>query len=276
MVFYHVPLANSAVERLDLALIDAATLAKDADGWVILDARPRAQWLEGAVPGAFSFSWQDYTRTDEDGVPYQPPPLQELTGILGRLGIDDKTPVVVYGDADSSWGGEGWTAWLLSWLGHKGPVRVLDGGIQSWRSLGYPTSEGGRQGKEGRFVRHYEAQLTPEIAETFADIRSRQGQQPVLVDTRSNWEWLLGHIPGAVHIPWTEFFAGPERRPLRSDELKSLLARHGIDPGHPIVYYCEGGIRSAYAWMAHTLAGLPPARNYEGGVAEWRLRSSGS
>jgi thiosulfate/3-mercaptopyruvate sulfurtransferase len=38
----------------------------------------------------------------------------------------------------------------------------------------------------------------------------------------------------------------------------------------PVVYYCKGGIRSAYAWMVHVLAGFPGACNFEGGMEEWK------
>jgi thiosulfate/3-mercaptopyruvate sulfurtransferase len=51
---------------------------------------------------------------------------------------------------------------------------------------------------------------------------------------------------------------------------EKLLAKHGVDLRKPVVYYCTGGIRSGYAWMVHTLAGLPNGRNYEGGMEEWK------
>jgi thiosulfate/3-mercaptopyruvate sulfurtransferase len=47
---------------------------------------------------------------------------------------------------------------------------------------------------------------------------------------------------------------------------------HGVDAEKPLVYYCTGGVRSAYAWMVHQLCGLPPARNYGGGMEDWTRR----
>jgi thiosulfate/3-mercaptopyruvate sulfurtransferase len=47
-----------------------------------------------------------------------------------------------------------------------------------------------------------------------------------------------------------------------------------VNTAKPVVYYCAGGIRSAYTWLVHELAGLPDARNYEGGMAAWQKRDT--
>jgi thiosulfate/3-mercaptopyruvate sulfurtransferase len=91
-----------------------------------------------------------------------------------------------------------------------------------------------------------------------------------LIDTRSAWERILNRIPGSVHIPWTEFHSGADRRPLPREALQRLLQRKGVSLSRPVVYYCSGGVRSAYAWLVHELAGVSNARNYGGGMEEWK------
>lgn len=254
----------------DLGLIDAATLRGSAAKWVLLDARPKADWEAGHIPGAVSFAWEDCTRTDANGVKYSSFPPQELAAVLAGLGIDEKSPLVIYGDADKSWGGEGYDVWLLSWLGHKGPIRLLNGGIQSWRSSNLPLAKGAEQ----RVVKktRYQVQLKPRSIIATEEVQSGKDAY-ALVDVRSTLEWITGKIPGAVHIPWEDFYAGKERRPLSAPELKKLLARHGVDLSKPVVYYCLGGVRSGYAWSVHQLAGLPEARNYKGGWEAWGKRA---
>jgi thiosulfate/3-mercaptopyruvate sulfurtransferase len=253
-----------------LGLIEPLALNQNLSGWVILDARPKSAWLAGHIPGALSFSWENYTRTDEDGVPYRVWPPEELARQLGKMGINENSPIAVYGDADSSWGGEGWDCWVLSWLGHKGPIRLVAGGIRAWKNNKLPVKEGVEQTKSrpGR----YQFKVNPGLDITTAELE-RERAAVTLIDTRSTLEWLRGRIPGATHIQWTEFYSGAERRPLSADALKKLLQKEGIDVHKPIVYYCAGGIRSAYAWMVHQLAGLPPARNYEGGFEAWKKLS---
>jgi thiosulfate/3-mercaptopyruvate sulfurtransferase len=262
---------SSSAFSSTLGIIEAFDLKKNPAGWTILDARPKSEWTAGHIPGALSFSWEDYTRTDEQGIPYRVWQPQALAKALGAMGINENTPVVVYGDADKSWGGEGWTCWVLSWLGHKGHIRLLSGGIQSWKTNAFPVHAGAEQ-KNIKNVR-YNVQLDPALDITTVEIeKNRAGL--VLVDTRSTLEWFRGKIPGAVHIPWDDFYSGKDRRPLSPDALKKLLHKKGVDTRKPVVYYCTGGIRSGYAWMAHQLAGLPTAKNYEAGYEAWQKQHS--
>ena len=254
----------------DLGLIDAETLRDHSAEWVILDARPKADWEAGHIPGAIQFFWDNYTRTDAQGIEFSSFPPEELAAALSGLGIDEKTPVVVYGDADKSWGCEGYDVWLLTWLGHEGPIRLLKGGIQAWRNLNFPLASGTETPAAKKAV--YQINLQPQCIASTEDVRNGNGSC-VLVDVRSTFEWIKGRIPGAVRIPWEDFHTGKDRRPLPPEELKKLLARHGVDTSKPVVYYCTGGVRSAYAWMTHQLAGLPDAHNYKGGWAAWEKRS---
>jgi len=250
----------------DLGLIDASTLNSGPAKWVILDARSKADWEAGHIRGAIPFSWDSYTRTDALGVAYSSFPPSELAVALAGLGIDERTPIVVYGDADKSWGSEGYGVWLLSWLGHKASIRLLNGGIQAWRAQHLPLVKGVE--KPAARKARYQVNLKPQFFVSTEEVQKVRGSF-ALVDVRSGFEWFKGRIPGAVHIPWEDFYVGKDHRPLPAAELKTLLARHGVDPSRPVVYYCLGGVRSAYAWTVHQLAGLPDARNYKGSWAAW-------
>lgn len=265
IIISYTPAATAA----DLGLIDAAALKGNTGKWVILDARPRSDWEAGHIQGAIPFSWEIYTRTDARGVEYSSFPPNELAAALAGLGIDEKSAVAVYGDADKSWGGEGYAVWLLSWLGHKGPIRLLNGGIQSWRSRNLPLNKGAERPAPTK--PRYLVDLKPQYIVSTEDIQRGKGAY-TLVDVRSTFEWIKGRIPGAIHIPWDDFYTGNDHHPLPQSELKKLLAKKGVDTSRPVVFYCLGGVRSAYAWTIHQLAGLPDARNYKGSWAAWEKR----
>ena len=254
------------VFAFDPGVIAPEALNGHSGEWVILDARPMGKYAEGHLPGAFSFSWENYTRTDDKGIPYRLLPPDQLAAALGRMGIDAKTPVVVCGDADTSWGGEGWGCWVLALLGHTGPVRLLDGGIAAWQEMGFPLETGMRAPAAKPVV--YMVRLDSSVTVTAEDLRRNPGKYQV-VDTRSLFEWIKRRIPGSTHIEWTQFFTGDDRRMHDSKAVRALLEKNGIDPAKSVVYYCTGGIRSGYAWMAHRLAGFPTAVNFEGGMVEW-------
>ena len=259
---------------LDLRRIDASAAAAKQNQLVFLDARPLEKWRQDHIPGALSFSWETYTSIDADGVKYRIFSPEKLAAALGERGIRNTDAIVVYGDADSSWGGEGWVVWMLAWLGHQGPVYYLDGGIGAWQSIGQPMNN---TAEKIRTPAAYALKLQPQVTISGKEIAARQ-QGINLIDTRSYLtEWLPGHIPGAIHIPWEKFYEGPHRQALSPEALKALLIQHGVDLHKPVVYYCAGGIRSGFAWMVHELSGLPGAVNFEGGMEEWNfIKSAGN
>ncbi len=255
---------------LDLGSIEPPQLKAQLGEWIILDARPGKDWERDRIPGALSFSWEDHIQGNGSDGPYRLPTPERLASQLGKMGITESSPVVVYGDADRSWGGEGWNVWVLSWLGHKGPIRLLDGGIQGWRKRSYPLAAGAAG--EPPAGRHYTMDLRSELNIEAVQLEDR-GAPLSVIDTRSSIEWLTGHLPNAIHIPWTEFYAGKERRPIDGMALSRLLREHGVDLDKTVVFYCTAGVRSAYAWMVHTLAVSRTARNFGGGMSDWRVFS---
>ena len=252
---------------IDLGLIEPGELSQPRSAWTVLDARPKKEWQAGHIPGAVSFSWEDYTRTDEKDIPYRTLPPPQLAEALGKMGIDANTSLVVYGDAETSWGGEGWACWVLAWIGHQGRVRLLNGGIQAWTGQGFSINTGEENIHKATTV--YHVQVQPSVNITAEKIRNATSSYQ-LVDTRSTLEWIKGRIPGAVHINWEDFFTGKNRHPIGRSELRSLLTKSDINPDATVVYYCTGGIRSGYAWLVHSLAGLSPPVNFEGGMEEWK------
>ena len=211
--------------EFDLELIDPNALRASLSQWTLLDARPRDRWEERRLPGALSFHWGDITNTDDRGVRYRTPAPERLAELLGEMGISESDSLVVYGDADSSWGGEGWACWVLTLLGHQGRLRLLDGGIQAWKEQGFPLDTGKADAQ--RSAAEYRLSLRPEVEVSVSEL-AEDPSRWTLVDTRSTLEWFMGsRLPGAIHIPWTEFFTGSERRPLDPRRTHSLLKREG-------------------------------------------------
>lgn len=227
-------------------LVDAREAAELVDrGATVLDARGPVAYLAGHLPGAVRVDW----RLGVTGGP--------LSGTLGdpaktgqafaALGVDDHRPVLVVGDWTRSWGEEGRVAWNLVYLGHPA-VSVLEGGQAAW--IG-PLEAGPVTPSPGRFT----VRPRPEVRAT----RARVTEPGVrLVDVREPEEYagatpygeaVGGHIPGAVNLPW---------RTLPGAAV----------PEGPLVVYCTGGVRSAFAWVILTDAGHSVA-NYDGSWWEW-------
>ncbi len=81
-----------------------------------------------------------------------------------------------------------------------------------------------------------------------------RGDEVQILDVREQWEWDLGHIETARHIPLSEVMAGGERDRLRSDK--------------PVVVVCKSGNRSELATLMLQARGFD-AHNLTCGTEGW-------
>lgn len=82
------------------------------------------------------------------------------------------------------------------------------------------------------------------------------GSAPLVVDVRSRREYLAGHVPGAVHVP---FWA----MPVRAGELRRSRAA-------PIVVYCGHGPRAELAAAALRARGFSRVECLRGHMHAWQ------
>lgn len=83
--------------------------------------------------------------------------------------------------------------------------------------------------------------------------RVRRGDSLSIIDVREPFEWQIGRIPGARHIPMREVMS-------HIDELRS---------SSETVLYCHGGVRSLRVANDLAGAGLRGLLNLEGGIDAW-------
>jgi rhodanese-related sulfurtransferase len=83
------------------------------------------------------------------------------------------------------------------------------------------------------------------------------GKAPLILDTRSRYEYENGHLPGALFFPfWKAFFADD-----------SILKRCKTEP---IVVYCQHGPRASFAEFALRQSGCTNVLELEGHMAGWK------
>jgi molybdopterin/thiamine biosynthesis adenylyltransferase/rhodanese-related sulfurtransferase len=81
-------------------------------------------------------------------------------------------------------------------------------------------------------------------------------EPPALVDIREQDEWDEGHIPGAVHIP--------------RGNLESRVEATVPDKERPVLLYCAGGSRSAFAAKTLEELGYERVSSLAGGYTDWK------
>ncbi len=78
-------------------------------------------------------------------------------------------------------------------------------------------------------------------------------------------------IPGAIHRDWTHN-SPPTAASSRPRNCARSSKRSASIRESEIIPYCQGGYRSANAYIALRLAGYPRVRNYLGSWGEWGNR----
>ncbi|UBV43048.1 sulfurtransferase [Deinococcus taeanensis] len=235
----------------------------------------------GHAPGAVKVDWQQdfWHPVERDFIT-----PEEVSALLGRLGIKENDTIVLYGDKSNWWAA--YAYWFLSYSGVKNPLKLMNGGRQKWVAEGRPTTTDAPSIEPGS----YPALTRDESLRAFRDevrahLESVRGGTGALVDVRSPDEFsgkvthmpnypqegVLrgGHIPGARSIPWAK--ATNEDGTFKSaDELKALYEGEGVTPDKDVIAYCRIAERSSHSWFVlRELLGYPNVRNYDGSWTEW-------
>src|SRR3954471_13939894 len=79
---------------------------------------------------------------------------------------------------------------------------------------------------------------------------------PLFLDVREPDEWDEGHIPSAIHVP--------------RGNLESRIENAAPDHARPIVVYCAGGSRSAFAAKTLEELGYEHVTSLAGGYTDWK------
>jgi thiosulfate/3-mercaptopyruvate sulfurtransferase len=202
------------------------------------------------------------------------PPVTDFAALLGRLGIDPSSHVVVYDDK----GGANAAArfwWMLKSLGHE-KVQVLDGGLNAALQAGFQVTD---KISNPQSLPAYPAVkwiLPTANAEMVAEATANSDY--LVIDVREAFRYkgesepidtIAGHIPGAVNIPYTgNLNAGGNF--LSPDELKkkyqqAMEGRKAQD----VIVHCGSGVTACHTLLAMDQAGLEIPQLYVGSWSEW-------
>lgn len=249
-------------------------------GIVFVDLRfPRA-FQAGHVPGAVRTSYgRDGWRETRNGVPGMLPETADLEALIGGLGIDNASHVVLLPAGISA--GEVGSAtriyWTLKLLGHE-EVSILNGGMRAYlRDKAAPLEKG----KSRPQAKAFKARLRPELLATAADVRRALSDGTLLIDNRSSDKHLgintprpvvtrAGTPPGAVSLPavWLTEDAGGVFRDAAT--LRKLYAAAGAPSQGPAITFCNTGHWASLGWFVNSeILGNRQTRLYDGSMAEW-------
>jgi thiosulfate/3-mercaptopyruvate sulfurtransferase len=270
-------------------LVSAAWLKshqRDAN-LVVLDIRSAIDgskpetFAQGHIPGAVHSDYDKAGwRVTRNNVPFMVPTTPELEKLIGDLGIDENSHVVVVpaGVNVLDFGSAARTYWTLKYAG-VGNVSILDGGLAAWKAAGYVLDTGAHAPSPAIFT----ATIDNSILAFAPDVEKiEQNGGATLIDARPVSFFLgkekapasaaYGHIPGAHNIDSERFYDPAANRLKPKAELAAIA---GEVPAGAAVAYCNTGHWAATDWFVlHELLGRNNTRLYAGSMVEWTSNAS--
>ena len=263
------------------ALVSTAWLAAHLDdpGVRILESDEDVLLYElGHIPGALKIDWHtdlnDEVQRDYVG-------RVQFQALVRRLGIDERTTLVFYGDKNNWWAT--YALWVFQLFGFTG-ARILDGGRAKWEAEGRemttdiravtPSSYTAGERDDTR-IRAFMPEVRRHVAAHGAliDVRSPDeftGAKLHMPDYPQEGAMRGGHIPGARNVPWARA-ANADGTFKNAAALREIYEGDGgLAAGDDVIAYCRIGERSSHTWFVLTyLLGFDRVRNYDGSWTEW-------
>lgn len=274
--FAQAKLSAEDQKRFDSYFVSVEWAKANADKVVFLDARSKADYDKGHLPGAVNLHW---TQLSNVAVKQGEPgwsvilPADRLAKILGDVGIDGKKTIVVYNDPLVGWGEEGRNLWELRVFGLKNSY-ALNGGLTAWKKIGGAVTTDTTK-VTAVTLNQPEADWslfssTDYLAQNLSSLK--------VFDVREKEEYLAkknygekknGRIPGSKNIWFKDLYHADGTVKTPEEIRAQVLAETGYKTDDLIVAYCTGGIRSGFATIALRASGFDKARNYDASFSEW-------
>ncbi|MBX2886596.1 MAG: sulfurtransferase [Granulosicoccus sp.] len=265
---------------------------------VFLDVRggiagkSKTDYLRAHIPGAV---YTDYLKDgwrskDATGTPGQLSPLPKLEALIGGLGIDNNSHVVIVpqGGKAVDVGTATRIYWTFKVLGHDN-VSLLNGGMLAYtKDMDEKTKKPVNPLEKGAAkvaAKTFKADLQEDMLLSKDDVIAAQKAGTLVVDHRPNNQFLginkhgkakrSGTIPGAVNLPenWLTQNGGGSFREKSS--LEKLYQASNVSTDVEQINFCNTGHWASLGWFAsHEIMGNKGAKLYDGSMLEWAADSS--
>ena len=253
---------------------------------IILDIRNK---IDGGSKDAFEVSHiptavysnylEDGWRTTVDGIVGKLPPLKDLEILIGGLGINNDSHVIVVpgGVSSTDFGSASRVYWTFKVLGHNN-VSILDGGYAAWIGQ-LPTQI--ETGTVNPTTAIFKADFQSKYLATTEDVvNALANNSSVLVDARPAEQFLgksksgkalaAGTIPGSFNLQQQTLVEDNTSFFKDAITVAQLVKEVGIESTEGEIAFCNTGHWATVAWFALSeVLGHDNVKNYDGSMVEW-------
>ncbi|GAB3027800.1 rhodanese-like domain-containing protein [Natronobiforma cellulositropha] len=227
-----------------------------------VDVRPERAYADlGHVPGAVNVPAERFREPGRVAAGTLPD-WETFSGLLERAGIGPDDALVAYDDE----GGPLAARLLLTaaTFGHRGPLYLLDGGLDGWRAS-YPLSSD----PPALEPTSYEVEPPADSPLVGREaVEAAVDTDTVIVDTRTRAEFEASHVPSAVGLDWEALLDEEGWLKPRAD-LEHLLESRGLVPDRRVILYCNTARRLSHTFVVLAHLGFDDLAYYEGSLTDW-------
>ncbi|WP_336001164.1 sulfurtransferase [Halorientalis halophila] len=263
-------------------VVPAAWVADRRDEIVLVDVRDAWEFDGiGHVPGAVNVPFDSFRAGDDaagsadaddagngaSGETGMLPGGDVFAALMGEAGISREDRVVAYDDHHGVFAAR---LLLTAELYGHDPDRLhlLDGDFSSWQRERETTSDATAV-EPATYETESPGEIETPLVGADAVAAAADDPEAVVVDTREDWEFEEGHVPGAIRLDWRELVDDESRGLKPREEMEVILDDRGVVPEKRIVLYCNTARRISHTYTVLRHLGYPNLAFYEGSLTEW-------
>lgn len=261
-------ISSTGEQGKDIISAEEAKQLLSEEGVVLVDAQKSSVYKKGHLVGAVNISRGDIVVLGP--FPNMLAPKEKVEKVLGDRGIMNDTLVIIYDDNSNMDSARLW--WTLKVYGHE-KMKVVSGGRKALLKAGVKEET---QIPKITPVKYMAKEKNTDYIALVTDVKAQvDNPDPgvVILDTRSQAEYDLGTIPGAVLIDFnSNNYKDGTYRSIQN--IKIIYKEADIEPDQTVIMYCKSSIRAAQTFLALHNAGYRKLKVYDGAWLEWSADTS--
>ncbi|PWT88056.1 MAG: hypothetical protein C5B55_13730 [Blastocatellia bacterium] len=245
------------------------------DSLVLLQVGEKDEYTAAHIPRAQLISLADISTPRGQGLTLELPPVDLLKSTFEKLGVSDKSRIIVYFGKD--WVTPTARVFMsLDYLGMGSQTSMLDGGLPAWRAANGAVTTEIVQPKPGTFTPHVRKDIVVDAAWVSANLNNPKVR---IVDARAPQFYTGqevgrmprgGHIPNAKNIPFSSV-VDDSNRFKSATTLAELFKAADVNPGTKVATYCHIGQQASLLYFVARYLGYE-AHIYDGSFEDWSNR----
>ena len=243
----------------------------------ILDLQSAAGYRQAHLPGAVNTGYAQWRVKDRHGVPQMLPEKDYLETLIGQLGIDNQTYVILtpVGAGAGDMAVATRIFWTFKAMGHD-KISILNGGLLEYSRI--PDSHFVRE-VDIPPIKQFNSQVRPGYFPDANEVKGALERGVTFVDSRSYGEYIgqiggrgerAGTIPGSISLSYDRLMIEGSGRFHELSKIKEIYQSSRVPLQGEQISFCHTGHRTSLSWfVSHQLLGNKEARMYDGSTIEW-------